>query len=150
MAENIKHFVRIRNTDLLGSKQILMALQKIHGVGFNFANAICYATKIPPTKITGTLSDEEIQRLEKLILNYDSIPKWLFNRRKDVEEGIDKHITSADLKLTKETDIKKMRRIRSYKGIRHSLNQPVRGQRTKAHFRKGKAVGVAKSKKGTK
>ena len=63
MAENIKHFVRIRNTDLLGSKQILMALQKIHGVGFNFANAICYATKIPPTKITGTLSDEEIQQL---------------------------------------------------------------------------------------
>lgn len=148
MAENIKHFVRIRSTDLLGSKQLLMALQKIPGIGYNFASALCHITKIPYNKITGTLSDEEVQKLEKLISNPDSIPKWLLNRRKDLEEGTDKHITSADLKLSKETDIKRMRRIRSYKGVRHSLYQPVRGQRTRAHFRKGKSMGVAKSKKG--
>ena len=50
--------------------------------------------------------------------------------------------------------LKRLREIKCYRGIRHSLGLPVRGQRTKAHFRKGKAVGVqkgkVKSKKGGK
>jgi small subunit ribosomal protein S13 len=37
-----------------------------------------------------------------------------------------------------------MKKMRSYKGIRHMQGQPVRGQRTKSHFRKNRTVGVKK------
>jgi len=43
-------------------------------------------------------------------------------------------------------DVKDLREIQSYRGIRHALGLPVRGQRTKAHFRHGKSVGVIKKK----
>jgi small subunit ribosomal protein S13 len=47
--------------------------------------------------------------------------------------------------MVKEFDIKRMKQIKSYKGMRHSLKQPVRGQRTRSHFRTtGVAVGVKK------
>ncbi|MDO8517486.1 MAG: 30S ribosomal protein S13, partial [Nanoarchaeota archaeon] len=75
---------------------------------------------------------------------------FLVNRRKDYESGENKHLYGADLDLQKEFDIKKLKKMRAYKGIRHQLGQPVRGQRTKSHFRKEKkrkgAVGVKKAK----
>ena len=48
-------------------------------------------------------------------------------------------MTGTDLELQTEFDIKRMKKIKSYKGVRHSAGQPVRGQRTKSHFRKNKA-----------
>jgi len=39
-----------------------------------------------------------------------------------------------------------LKKMKSYKGWRHSLGQPVRGQRTRSHFRKGSAIGVMKTK----
>ena len=53
--------------------------------------------------------------------------------------------------FTQDNDIKMMKKMRSYKGIRHSLGLPVRGQRTKSNFRKnkGKVLGVRK-KEGAK
>ena len=52
----------------------------------------------------------------------------------------------AELDMRKDFEIRKMKKIRSYKGVRHIMGQPVRGQRTRAHFRKtGKAVGVKRS-----
>jgi len=53
--------------------------------------------------------------------------------------------------LQTEFDIKRLKKIKSYRGLRHVLGQPVRGQRTRGHFRKNKAVGVTgKAKKGKK
>lgn len=147
MAENIKHFVRIRNTDLEGKKPILQALTKIYGISIILSNAICYKANIPKNKITGILLPEEIKRIEELIINPVELPYWLYNRRKDLDTGRDMHLTSADLKLTLEFDLKRMKKIKSYKGVRHSQRQPVRGQRTRSHFRKGKSMGVSKAKK---
>ena len=66
------------------------------------------------------------------------------NRRKDIESGETKHLIGSELELQKEFDIKRLKKIRSYRGLRHALGQPVRGQRTRSHFRakKRKAVGV--------
>jgi small subunit ribosomal protein S13 len=50
------------------------------------------------------------------------------------------------LDLSRDFDIRRMKKIRSYKGWRHATGQPVRGQRTKSHFRHGGAIGVAKGK----
>jgi len=144
MAE-IKHFVRIVNTDIPGNKPVISALTKVHGIGINFAHALCNKLSIDANKKAGTLTDVEISSLELLIKN-PTIPQWYYNRRKDPETGENHHILTSALKLTKDTDIKKLKKIKTYKGIRHSMGQPVRGQRTRSHFRKGSAVGVVKKK----
>ena len=151
--QELKYFVRIANTDLDGNKPIQHALTKIKGVSFMFSNAILNTTKIEKTKKAGYLSDNETTKIDEIIkepLKF-GIPSWLLNRKRDPEEGIDKHLVGAILTFTQDNDIKMMKKIRSYKGIRHSLGQPVRGQRTKSNFRKnkGKVLGV-KKKEGTK
>ncbi|MFH0936484.1 MAG: 30S ribosomal protein S13 [Candidatus Woesearchaeota archaeon] len=84
--------------------------------------------------------------MEEIVKDQKSIPSWLKNRRKDYETGQDEHITGTDLKFKKDTDIKRMRKIKTYRGMRHSYGLPVRGQRTKGHFRHGATVGVKKAK----
>ena len=54
------------------------------------------------------------------------------------------------MKLQNEFDIKIMKKNKSFKGIRHSMGQPVRGQKTRSHFRSGKSIGVKKPKGGKK
>ena len=151
MAEEFKHIIRIANTDLDGNKQIGLALKKIKGIGFSLSNAVCLLSNIDRTKKAGNLSNEDIKKLEDVVKNPKKfkIPAWMFNRRKDPEDGEDKHILLSDLDFIKDNDIKKMRMIKSYRGVRHSSGLPVRGQRTKSNFRrnKGKVTGV-KRKKG--
>ena len=79
------------------------------------------------------------------------IPSWLFNRKKDPEDNTDKHLVGSTLTFVQDNDIKMMKKMKSYKGIRHSLGLPVRGQRTRSNFRrnKGKVMGV-KKKEGAK
>jgi small subunit ribosomal protein S13 len=135
-----RHIVRIANTDLKGDKNINMALHKIKGIGFMFSNFVCYAAKVDPRKITGTISDAEAQKLEDVIRNPAkyNCPVWLLNRRKDYETGQDMHLITTELDLTIDNDLKRMKKVKSYKGVRHMLGQPVRGQRTKSNFRKNK------------
>jgi len=146
-----RHIVRIVNTDLKGEKKILMALQKIRGIGYTFSNFICFSAKVDPNTITGKLSNDEVLKLEDVIRNpakYDC-PSWMMNRRKDYETGQDMHIITTDWDLTIDNDMKRMKKIRSYKGVRHMIGQPVRGQRTKSNFRKNKgkiSLGVNRNK----
>lgn len=149
---DFKHFVRILNTDLEGAKTLKNSLKKIKGVGFMFANAICSLAGINKNKITGELTDEEAKKLGEIIKNpsKSGVPVWMLNRRKDNETGEDKHLLTSDLDFTKENDIKILKKIKAYRGIRHMFNLPVRGQRTKSNFRpnKGKArLGVKRAKK---
>lgn len=150
MAEQFRHFVRIVNTDLEGNKPIKQALIKIKGIGPNFANVICNKLNLDYNKKAGNLTDQEAKSIEDLIKSQKDIPSWLFNRRKDIETGEDRHIITSQLKLTKDFDIKRLKKIKSYRGMRHAAGLPVRGQRTRSHFRKGTAVGVIKKKAKTK
>ncbi|MBC7111537.1 MAG: 30S ribosomal protein S13, partial [Methanothermobacter sp.] len=97
----------------------------------------------------GYLSDEEIERLEEAIKNPAkyNIPSWMINRRNDYETGEDKHLIESDLEMCLREDLNRMRKTRSYKGRRHELGLPVRGQRTKSTFRKGSSVGVRRKKR---
>jgi small subunit ribosomal protein S13 len=144
-----KHLVRISNTDLLGSKPIYHALRKIKGIGPMYANMICNLINLDKNKKTGILTDAEIEKLNDAIKNPQkyNVPRWMMNRRDDYETGEDKHLVTTDLKFANENDIRRMKKIKSYKGIRHSIGQPVRGQRTKANFRRNKgktSLGVKK------
>src|SRR3989338_5579270 len=144
--QELKYFIRIANTDLDGNRTIGQALTKIKGISFMFSNAICRTAAIDITKKTGYLDDGEVSRIDDIIKEPSkfNIPSWLFNRKKDPEDNADKHIIGSNLTFTQDNDIKMMKKIKSYKGIRHMVGLPVRGQRTRSNFRrnKGKVMGV--------
>ncbi len=148
----IKQIIRIVNTDLKGETNTFFALSQIYGVSYSFSNAVCNYLKLDRRKPIGSYSDEEIKKIEDVIKNplKHNFPLFILNRRKDVETGKDEHLLGSDLKLRKEFDIKRMKLIKAYKGIRHGLGLPVRGQSTRSHFHKGKALGVKKPGKGKK
>lgn len=152
VSSNFKHIVRVLNTDLEGAKSLKNSLRKIKGMGFIFANAVCSLSRIDKNKCTGELTEEDVKKLESIIKNplESGIPNWMLNRRKDYETGEDHHLVSTDLAFTKDNDIKRLKKIKAYRGVRHMFNLPVRGQRTKSNFRptKGKVhLGVARKAK---
>lgn len=144
--QQIKPFFRVLNTDLIGEKPISQALLKIHGVGFSLANAICNGLGIPKTKKAGLLSEVDAKRIESFVREPKDLPSWMVDRRFNESTGENKHLTAADLKFAIENDIKNLKKVRAYRGVRHAIGQPVRGQRTRSHFRHGRAVGVQKTK----
>ncbi len=150
--ENIKYIIRVANTDLEGKKHIVKAITKIKGIGDILANAILNISNIDKEKKAGLLTDKEVEKLNEIISNplkFD-IPIWMANRRKDYETGADMHITGPDLRFTRDNDIKRERKTKSYVGMRHSWGVPVRGQRTKSNFRKNKGKVKGVKRKGGK
>ncbi len=138
-SKDFRHIVRIANTDLDGSKQIGSAITRIKGIGFSFANTLCSLAGIDKEKKAGELTDDELKRVNEAIKTASSkVPSWLLNRRKDKETGKDSHLIISDLDFTKEQDIRLMKKIKSYRGVRHAAGLPVRGQRTRSNFRKNK------------
>ena len=72
------------------------------------------------------------------------IPAWLLNRRKDPVTGKDLQLYGSDLVYAIREDIQREMRIKSWRGVRHSLGLKVRGQRTRTTGRTGTAVGVSR------
>jgi len=147
-ADNFRHIVRVANVDLKGEKQIRFALTKIKGVSINFADAVCIVAGVDRTAKTGNLNDQEVLKLTTIINDPlgNGFPAWMLNRRKDYESGEDKHIHTGTLIFVHDNDLKRLKKIKTLKGIRHQRNLAVRGQRTRSNFRrsKGKVVGVKK------
>jgi len=102
--------------------------------------------KIDKNRKIGSLGNEEIKNISEFIKN-PKVPDHIVNRRNDFETGKNKHLIGSDLELQKEFDIKKLKKIKSYKGYRHMAGLPLRGQRTRSHFRKNKSKGVGIKKK---
>ena len=145
-----KHIIRIANVDLEGKKQIRWALTKIKGVGINFADAICSLAHVAKTNPAGQLTEQQVVALDRIIANplLAGLPAWMTNRRKDYDSNEDKHMITGALIYQHDNDLKLMKKIRCYRGVRHMQGQPVRGQRTRSNFRrnKGKVIGVVKKK----
>ena len=140
----MKELVRIAQTDIKGQRPIYMGLSKIKGVSNSFAHAICVITNTAKSTKVGLLTEEQIKIIEAALKNPEKVPAFLRNRRKDLDSGEDKHLTGVDLKLQNEFDIRRLKKTKSYKGMRHAWGLPVRGQRTRGNFRRGRAVGVVK------
>ncbi|MFA5258536.1 MAG: 30S ribosomal protein S13 [Candidatus Pacearchaeota archaeon] len=142
--------VRVMQTDIPGNKNVLTGLTYLKGVSWSISNALCRILKLDPNKKITELTPQEIESLIATLGSLEGkVPNFLLNRRKDFETGKDFHLTGANLDMKKELDIRRLKKIRSYRGLRHATGQPTRGQRTKSHFRtKGKkrAVGVQKKK----
>lgn len=144
MPSEFKHIVRIVNTDLEGTRQIVYALTTIKGIGIKLARVIVGKANINPKTRVGFLSDAEIERVAEIVKDVggNDFPSWLLNRTKDGQTGKNLHLIGSDLVLQVKTDIDEMKDIRSWKGFRHAYGLKVRGQRTKATGRTGKAIGV--------
>ncbi len=143
--EEFKYIVRMKNTDLDGSKPVTYALTDIKGVGTRAAEIVVNSTDIDPYRRIGRLEDDEIEELKDSVDDYSKeVPSWAVNRQRDPVTGEDKHVLKNELDTVLREDINRMQKISSYKGIRHERGQKVRGQRTKSNGRTGMELGVEK------
>lgn len=138
--------VRIMSKDVPGGMSVYSGLTRIKGVSWSFSNAICKKLKIDRKKKIGELKEDEVKKIIENI-KAGNVPKHILNRRKDLDSGEDKHVTGSDLELRKDFDIKRLRKIKSYRGLRHAEGLPMRGQRTKANFRRNRRKGSGIKKK---
>jgi small subunit ribosomal protein S13 len=142
---DFKYIVRIANSDLKGEHPVEIALAAVRGIGIRTAGVLADVTGLNRAERIGNLNDEQIGRIEAAVTRMvETVPPWLVNRRKDVETGVDMHIVSTDVEIKLRDDINRMRKMRSYKGVRHEDGQKVRGQRTRSNGRTGLTMGVQK------
>ncbi|MEJ2503159.1 MAG: 30S ribosomal protein S13 [Gemmatimonadota bacterium] len=120
---------RIAGVDLPRNKRIEVALTYIYGVGDSRARDILEATAVDPDRRTQDLTDEEVNRLRRVIENQYKV------------EGA--------LRSEVSMNIKRLMDIGCYRGLRHRRGLPVRGQRTHTNARthKGQRRAIAGKKK---
>lgn len=137
--DDFKGIVRLQSTDIKGNYKLSYGLRRIKGIGFRVADFITLKSGLSPNKKIGYLTDDDVKVLNDTIDGLStSLPLWMKNRRKDPLKGTDLHLLTSNIVLALDNDIKLMKKIRNYKGIRHMFRLPVRGQRTKSNFRKNK------------
>ncbi len=107
---------RIVGVNIPDNKRIEIALTYIYGIGRSLSNEILKETKIDPNKRTSQLSEEEITKIRKII-----------------DEN--KYKVEGDLRRDKMMNIKRLKEINCYRGLRHIKGLPVRGQQTKTNSR---------------
>ncbi|XMD33894.1 MAG: 30S ribosomal protein S13 [Candidatus Karelsulcia muelleri] len=123
----------ISGIEIPKNKRGLIALTYIFGIGISTSKKIFNNTGIDKNKKVSNWTDNEIKKIRKFIS--------------------DKIKTEGELRLEIQLDIKRIMEIGCYRGIRHRLGLPVRGQKTKKNCRtrKGKkktvAVEIANKKK---
>jgi small subunit ribosomal protein S13 len=146
MSREFQYIIRFAGTDIDGTQPVTYALTSVKGVGIKLANAIIEKSGISPEARMGFLSSSEVEKIEDILKNPGKygIPLWLLNRRKDRDTGNNLHILGSDLVLQTKNDIDELKKMRSWRGFRHSYGLKARGQRTRTTGRKGKAIGVKK------
>jgi small subunit ribosomal protein S13 len=115
---------RIAGVTIPNDKQVWVALTSVYGIGRTTSKAILAAAKIEPTTRVKDLTEADEQKLNEII-----------SSKYDVE---------GDLKRLVTNNIKRIKDISTYKGLRHKAGLPVNGQRTRtnARTRKGRAIAV--------
>jgi len=131
-----------------GQRNITFAMTAIKGIGRRFSNIICKKADIDTSKRAGQLDEEEIKRMETIMLNprQYKVPDYFLNRQKDAKDGTFTQVISNGLETKLREDLERMKKIRCHRGLRHYWNLRVRGQHTKTTGRRGRTVGVSKKK----
>ncbi len=142
----IRHIVRIAGTDLDGKRSVQYALTGIKGIGRRTAKIISTNSGLDPIATIGYLKDAELEKLQSSVDNITTIvPTWMVNKQNDIMSGEDRHLIGIDVMLGLNEDLNLMKKMRSYKGVRHDKGLRVRGQRTRSTGRKGRTVGVTRA-----
>lgn len=115
---------RISGVTIPNEKQVQISLTYIYGIGPKFANDILTKAKIEPTVRVKDLTDAEIGRISEIISN--------------------DYTVEGELQRVVTGNIKRLKDINAYRGLRHKSNLPSRGQRTKtnARTRRGRKLTV--------
>ena len=123
---------RIAGVDIPNNKRGEIALTYIYGVGRSSAQKILTECGIDWNKKSNEWNDEELNKIRAII--------------------VDNFKVEGELRSEVQMNIKRLQDIGSYRGIRHRIGLPVRGQGTKnnARTRKGRKKTVANKKKATK
>lgn len=143
-----ENFVRILGTDINAKSSLLYGFSKIKGVSFTFSNALCHVLKLDKNAKIAEISDADIEKVENFLTNpkKEGIPEWMLNQRLDNETGENLHINGKDIDFNLLQTKRRLAKTKSYIGLRLRLGLPVRGQRTKANFRRNKTLAAMKSK----
>lgn len=112
--------IRIVGVDLPEYKKINFALRSIYGIGPHRAGEVLKKANVDPDKRTRDLTTEEINRIQRLIEQYE---------------------TEGDLRRLVNDNIDRLKRIRAYRGLRHMMKLPARGQRTRTNSRSARGGG---------
>ena len=122
---------RIAGIDIPKNKRGVISLTYIFGIGNSRASKILDAAGVDHGKKVSNWSDSEISKIREVVGNYT---------------------IEGELRSETQLNIKRLMDIGSYRGIRHRVGLPLRGQRTKnnSRTRKGKRKTVANKKKVTK
>ncbi|CAM0117755.1 30S ribosomal protein S13 [Rhabdochlamydiaceae symbiont of Dictyostelium giganteum] len=120
---------RIIGIDVPDNKRLEIALTYIYGVGDKLSSQIIAKLGLNPSMRAHQLSEDDIARINALLQK--------------------EYVVEGDLRRQVQNDIKRLISIHCYRGSRHRLGLPVRGQRTRtnARTRKGKRKTVANKKK---
>lgn len=120
---------RVAGVDIPNNKHIIIALQYVYGIGNTSAEIILAKANIEKTKKVKDLSEEELDRVRRIIDN--------------------EFQTEGNLRSTVRMNIKRLMDIGCYRGLRHRRGLPANGQRTRtnARTRKGPRRTIANKKK---
>ena len=123
---------RIAGVDLPNQKRVEIGLTYIYGIGIPKSREILNATSVNPDTRVKDLSDEDVKKIADYIGS--------------------NVIVEGDLRRDIALDIKRLKEVGCYRGVRHRKGLPVRGQKTKTNARtcKGPRKTVANKKKETK
>ena len=115
---------RIAGVTLPSDKQVWIALTYVYGIGETTSRTILAAARIEPTTRVKDITEAEEQKINDIIAS-----------QYNVEGNLQRLVTN---------NIKRIKDINSYKGMRHKAGLPVNGQRTRtnARTRKGRAIAV--------
>jgi len=137
VSSSFRHIVRIVDADLKGEDKLVYALTKIRGIGINTSYAILRNAGIDPEMRVGVLQDSDIKRIFLYLAPSPRICSTGVKTRSRATMG-------SDLVVGMKSDIDHMKKMKSWKGVRHSVGLKVRGQCTRTTGRFGAAVGVAR------
>jgi len=144
---DFRQLVRVSGVVLDGNKPVYRVLPAISGIGYNTAKSLLFTMGISREVKLGSLTEEEVSKLEDNIKTVgQKLPKWMLNRQRDYDTGENLHLIGSELEIAQREDVTRQKKIKSYKGVRHILGLPVRGQRTRTSFRTGSALGVSRKK----
>ncbi|KAL7718218.1 Small ribosomal subunit protein uS13 [Entamoeba marina] len=145
---DFQHMLRVCNTNLDGRRKIPYALTGIKGIGRRFAFLVCKRAGLDINRRAGLLKPEEVEKVVDILnnpLNY-KIPVWFLNRQRDLKDGKDTQLISNAVETRLRDVVEGLKKIRAHRGLRHYWGLRVRGQHTKTTGRRGRTVGVSRTK----
>lgn len=143
-----QHILRILNTNVDGKQKIQFALTAIKGCGRRYAGLVCRKAEVDMSKRAGEMDAADMERIVTIMQNPREykIPDWFLNRQKDCKDGKYSQLLSNALDNKYREDMERLKKIRTHRGIRHSLYLKVRGQHTKTTGRGNRVMGVSTKK----